>query len=221
MRIHLILTKNTQPVSFDYQSKMVGTIHKWLGKNELHNKTSLYSFSWLKNGYNKDGFLNFENGSRFFISFYNPIHLKQIIANIKKTPDFAFGMVVNDIIIQDNPKFDTKTKFMVDSPVLLKYNNFGKTKFYYYSDKESNDLLTDKLQYKLNNAGINSENVIVRFDNEYIKPSIKGITYKGIKNKGSICPIIIEGTQEQIEFAWNVGIGNSTGIGFGAISKME
>jgi CRISPR/Cas system endoribonuclease Cas6 (RAMP superfamily) len=31
------------------------------------------------------------------------------------------------------------------------------------------------------------------------------------------CPIIIKGKPETKLFAWNVGLGNSTGIGFGAI----
>jgi CRISPR/Cas system endoribonuclease Cas6 (RAMP superfamily) len=30
--------------------------------------------------------------------------------------------------------------------------------------------------------------------------------------------VIIKGTPEQLAFAWNVGLGNSTGIGFGALN---
>ena len=41
---------------------------------------------------------------------------------------------------------------------------------------------------------------------------------KGIENRASICPLIIIAKPETIAFTWNVGIGNSTGIGFGAIS---
>ena len=43
------------------------------------------------------------------------------------------------------------------------------------------------------------------------------VTYNGIKNRASLVPIVIEGTTEQITFAWSVGLGNSTGIGFGAL----
>ena len=59
--------------------------------------------------------------------------------------------------------------------------------------------------------------VNVKFDKEYLKPTIKAVTYNGVLNKGSLCPVIIEGTAEQIGFAWDVGVGNSTGIGFGAL----
>ena len=33
MRIHLISTENKEIVPFDYQQKLVGTLHKWLGEN--------------------------------------------------------------------------------------------------------------------------------------------------------------------------------------------
>lgn len=57
----------------------------------------------------------------------------------------------------------------------------------------------------------------VEFDMAYSGKRIKLMTYKGIKNKASMCPVIIKGTLQSKQFAWNVGIGNSTGIGFGAI----
>ena len=50
MRIHLKTTPNTKPVPFDYQQKLVGTIHKWIGDNSIHDKISLYSFSWINGG---------------------------------------------------------------------------------------------------------------------------------------------------------------------------
>ena len=48
--------------------------------------------------------------------------------------------------------------------------------------------------------------------------SIKGeFNYNGVENKASWCPVIVEGKPETKAFAWNVGLGNSTGIGLGAI----
>ena len=57
----------------------------------------------------------------------------------------------------------------------------------------------------------------MRFDENYSNPKIKGTFYKKHKKKGSICPVIIEVSPESIAFAWNVGIGNNTGMGFGAL----
>lgn len=48
MRIHLATTPNDKPVSFDYQQKLVGVLHKWLGgDNNEHGNMSLYSFSCM------------------------------------------------------------------------------------------------------------------------------------------------------------------------------
>ena len=66
-------------------------------------------------------------------------------------------------------------------------------------------------------AGLTDETLGIHFDTQYIKAEPKLITYKGIKNKVSLCPIIISGKPETISFARNVGLGNSTGIGFGSI----
>ena len=41
MRIHLKTSQNTTPVPFDYQQKLVGTIHKWIGSNSIHDKKVL------------------------------------------------------------------------------------------------------------------------------------------------------------------------------------
>lgn len=47
MRLHLRLSPNTTPVSFDHLHQLTGALHKWLGENEVHDELSLYSFGWL------------------------------------------------------------------------------------------------------------------------------------------------------------------------------
>ena len=82
MRIYLRTTPNDVIVPFDYQQKIVGTIHKWLGNNEIHDKISLYSFSWLLGGNMiMDKGYNFSKGATLFISFYENKYLKVLIDN--------------------------------------------------------------------------------------------------------------------------------------------
>lgn len=50
MRIHLITNKSKELIKFNYQPILTGVFHKWIGQNEIHNKISLYSFSWLSGG---------------------------------------------------------------------------------------------------------------------------------------------------------------------------
>jgi CRISPR-associated endoribonuclease Cas6 len=77
--------------------------------------------------------------------------------------------------------------------------------------------LTETLKKKLLLANVSDENISVSFDRDFPYPRTKIIKYKDISNKVNVCPVIIKGTQEQLAFAWNVGVGNSTGIGFGAL----
>jgi CRISPR-associated endoribonuclease Cas6 len=66
-------------------------------------------------------------------------------------------------------------------------------------------------------AGIEDNGLSIKFDTDYPRASTKMLNYNGIKNRASWCPVFIEGEPETKLFAWNVGLGNSTGIGFGAI----
>jgi CRISPR-associated endoribonuclease Cas6 len=218
MRVHIQLSNNREIVPFNYQELQVSKLHYWLGKNIVHDALSLYSFSWLKNGKSVENKgLNFKNGSQYFISCYDSDLLKTIIKNIQNDNDFGYGMKITSLTLEEEPNINYINRFQVASPVFIKRQIDGKSKFYYPTDKEANTLLTETLINKLEKAKVDSKGVKVKFDENYQNTIIKGTQYKGVHNKGSICPIIIEGTPEQLAFAWNVGIGNSTGIGFGSL----
>jgi CRISPR-associated endoribonuclease Cas6 len=218
MRIHLSITKNRSIVPFDHVPSLVGALHKWLGKNEWHNQISLYSFSWLKGGTRGNNGLYFPRGADWFISSYDMPLVKRLIQGIQNDPIINYGLVVNGVTIQEDPDFKEIHSFTLASPVLIKRNDGEKTRHFLFSDKESDELLTETLTTKLEKAGLNTSGIRVAFNKDYAAPKTKLVTYNGIGNKASICPVTITGTPEQIAFAWNVGIGNSTGIGFGALN---
>ena len=37
------------------------------------------------------------------------------------------------------------------------------------------------------------------------------------RHKGSVCPVVVKGPPEAVQFAWQVGVGELTGSGFGAL----
>jgi len=76
----------------------------------------------------------------------------------------------------------------------------------------------ETLLHKMQKVGLNDDDLKIEFNQKYNRPKTAKITYKGIENRANICPVIIAGNPKTKAFAWNVGIGNSTGIGFGAIS---
>ena len=218
MRLYLKLSRNNQIVPFDYQVNLVGALHKWLGQNDYHDDLSLYSLSWLIGDSKKQGNgLTFPRGAHLFISSPNDAFIKQILRGVMEDPSVSFGMVVKDALIQETPVFNEQQRFSVASPVFIKRSIEKRQAFYYYNQVESDALLTETLQSKLKKMGLPDEGVSVRFDREYSNAKIRKSNYKGIDNRASVCPVIVEGTPEQVGFAWDVGVGNSTGIGFGAL----
>jgi CRISPR-associated endoribonuclease Cas6 len=218
MRLYLQVTRNSKPISFNYQSYLTGAIHKWLGDNEHHGALSLYSFSWFENvTIRKNTGIMLDNNSYFFISAFEEKLLKKIVNGVMIDPTLCFGSEVTGIQIKDTPAFSSTERFFIGSPVFIKRRFDNREKHITFDHPQCNDYLTETLQKKLKAANLPFENLQVRFDPTYSSPKTKVIKYKEISNRVNICPVIIEGTPEQIAFAWNVGIGNSTGIGFGAL----
>lgn len=218
MRLNLKITKNIDLVPFDYQRFLVGVFHKWLGENEIHNDLSLYSLSWLIGGKLKGKGLDFIEGAEWFISSFDHSLIRQLIRGITSDPAVCFGMKVTEVMIQETPDFGIERRFSVDSPVLVKKMVNGEQKHLGFEEFESDKIMTKILQAKLEKAGLESGGVEVVFDRAYLKAKHKLVNYRGIGNKANVCPVIVRGNPEQVAFAWNVGVGHSTGIGFGALN---
>lgn len=217
MRLYFNLSPNTEPVPFDYQHFLIGTFHKWLGQNELHDGISLYSLSWLSGGDRKGKGLVFPNGAKWFISCHDTALVKKVLKSALEYPEVCRGMRASDVIIADTPRFDHQQRFIVSTPVLIRKFDGKGLKHLTYQDFESDALLTQTMKTKLRAADIGSGNVQVRFDRTYSKAKTKLVNIKGIQNKASQCPVIVEGSPEIVSFAWDVGVGHSTGSGFGAL----
>lgn len=220
MRIYLKTTPSAEIVPFDYQQKLIGVLHKWLGKNDLHNKISLYSYSWLINGeaFGNKG-LNFSQGASWFISFYDDTHLKTIINTILESSEMFSGIRVIDVTIRENPDLTDQELFKLGSPILIKrYDTEGKERHYTFEDSESNSLLKETLVHKMQEAGLEPDDAFdIYFDQSYKKKKTKKVNIHNIGNKANVCPIIIKGSPETKLFAWLCGVGSCTGSGFGAI----
>lgn len=219
MRIHISTTKNTSLVPFDYQQKLVGTIHKWIGTNSIHDHISLYSFSWLKGGKKASSALNFPKGATMFLSFYDDVIMRRVIKSILNDSQMFCGMSVTSITIDDTPSLKSRERFYCASPIFIKRKmEDGTIKQFTYDDEQTSTLLKETLTAKMKEAGLEEDETLdIKFDTSYNKKKCKFIRYRSIGNKASFCPIIIKAKPETKLFAWNVGIGNCTGIGFGAI----
>ncbi len=219
MRIHVKTSANTKPIKFDYLQKLVGTIHKWIGPNGIHDSMSLYSFSWLMGAELINGVLEFRNGASFFLSFYDESIVEDIVRSILKDPAMFNGLDVTDIQLDRIPDLSERELFYCASPILIKRHLDDNTiRQFSYNAPQACQYLKETLVNKMQKAGLeNDETLDIRFDLSYPKKKQKLVKYRGVGNKANMCPVIIKGKPETKLFAWNVGIGNSTGIGFGAI----
>jgi CRISPR-associated endoribonuclease Cas6 len=189
-----------------------------MGKENIeHGNVSLYSFSWLQNVDTTEKGIKLKRGSYFFISAYCGALIKTIMKGIMNDSSVCFGSSVAAIDIEGDPIFSAVQKFSIASPVFIRRFDGEKDNHIGFDDEQATVYLTETMQRKLSLAGLPTDNVKVSFDLSYHSPRTKVITYKGIGNRTNLCPIIVEGTPEQVAFAWNVGVGNSTGIGFGAL----
>lgn len=218
MRIYLKLTKNKQEVPFNYQQLLTGVIHKWLGhQNQIHGQQSVISFSWIQNTEaNKKG-INLKDHSYFFISAFDVAIIKIIMKGILANPSMFHGIQVKDIQVVDVPTFSNSNRFFMASPVLLKVKDENNVRHVTIEHSDFEEVLTLNFKNKLQKAGISDHDLKISLDPNSSYRKTRLITYKGINNKTSLAPIIIEGNPEQIAYAWCVGLGNSTGIGFGAL----
>ena len=217
MRINISTCKANTIIPFNHQHLLVGAINKWMGTNNEHGKISLYSFSRLNNvKVVKDG-LQIEGYSSFFMSFHSNDLLKKIIDGIQTDPRLFLDLYVEEIVIQEDPYFENRELFLPGSPILLKRRVGVKIDHILYTDTRAANCLRETLETKMQIAGISDDSLSIHFDITKGRPGTKKVTYKGIENRVSWCPVVIKGKPETKLFAWNVGLGNSTGIGFGAI----
>ncbi len=222
MRFYLKTTPSTEGIAFDHLHQLTGCIHKWIGRNHIHDDVSLYSFGWLQDGKVKDNRLHFPSGARWFISGYDIGMMTNLLKGINQDPEMFAGMRVDEVRMRPTPEYPSEMRFPVAGPVFIRKNkDDGSRKHVLYDDAEASRLLTRTLQRKLSLAGLTTDDHLqteVAFDTTYQKARTKKVRIKNIDQRASLCPVIVKGTPEAVQFAWDVGVGELTGSGFGALN---
>jgi CRISPR-associated endoribonuclease Cas6 len=223
MKYRLHLTPSTEPVPFNYMTRLVGVFHYWVGPNELHDKLSLYSLGWLHGGrmkVDKSG-LEFAAGARWDIGIYNPEIADRMLKGIAMKPIVLYGMSVDRVEPLPEPDIRfPKTVFRCDSPILLRkgHEDAGRTHVT-YDDPDASILLSKHLDRKLADAGMTmfAGQYALYFDPTYREAKTKLVRYKTYQYKTSECRVVCVGPPEVKRFLWTVGAGEQTGSGFGSL----
>ncbi|PKP53187.1 MAG: CRISPR-associated endoribonuclease Cas6 [Bacteroidetes bacterium HGW-Bacteroidetes-1] len=217
MRIYLKIAAQGITIPYEHQTLLTGVIHKWIGYNNEHGKVSLYSFSQLEGAKATPKGLKFEKDSLFFISSFKEELLKKILKGVQQDASMFHGLNVKELIIEEDPDFSNRERFYAASPIFIKRSFDGRVDHILYTDSRANVFLKETLETKMKIVGLKDDDLKIVFDLNYPKAGTKKITYNGVDNKANWCSVLIKGKPETKLFAWNVGLGNSTGIGFGAI----
>ncbi|WP_338874997.1 CRISPR-associated endoribonuclease Cas6 [Spirosoma sp. SC4-14] len=221
MRLQLQLTPTTQPLPYDHLHQLTSTLHKWLGRNDIHDGLSLYSFGWLRGGESRNGSLRFPKGAIWNISFFDEEKARQALGGILDQPELGFGMRVAEIREVAPPAFQHHHYFLTDgsSIVIRQKRPDGSRAYLLWDDPATDQALTQSFQRKLTAAGFSGADlgVTASFDRTYQNARTRKIAIKGTNHRGSECPVIVKGTSDALHFAWTVGLGELTGSGFGAL----
>lgn len=220
MRIALTLAC-PELLPFDHLPLLKSAFHRWTGHNpELHDKDSLYSYSWLCGGRMVNGQLFYKKKiTGWTISTVAEGVGHQLLAGIVGHPSLeGHGLSVQEVQLVPAPVFTAgEHRFELASPILV-YTTSDRGKYQLrYTDPATEDLLTGLFQRKLRRAGLSATGVRVRFEENAPGAGTQLVRYKGIVNLVNNCPVLVTGSAEQLALAWCAGIGHSTGIGFGAL----
>ena len=221
MRLHLYLDAR-QAVPFDYLPALKSAFHRWAGHNDaLHDGLSLYSYGWLRGGRAGRGGIRFAEGAHWFISAPDDALVRTLVSGAFRAPALDLGLTVREINMQAAPAFAAgEQAFRVASPVFIKHEpDKSRPADHLLPGHElADELLTATLRHKLRQAGLDETGAAVRFDPAFVATAkSKLFKYKQVQCRGSICPVLVSGSAEQIQFSWEVGVGHSTGIGCGAL----
>ena len=230
MRIIVNFSVNTIPVPTNNQGHINSYIHNCLGRNNpFHDTPSNYSISGLIGStFNPDtNTLDFPNGGKIIISSQDNTFLNQLLTGIMTNGYLNWGMNYINIDFINETFYDGFNQFYTLSPILLKEKVAdGKYKYVTINDPDFDNILTTRTLNKLiklnevGNLKLNLKNFKITTSTNG-KNKVKKVAVKNVVNHTSLCILTINCNKKVAELLYNIGIGQSTGSGFGCICKVE
>lgn len=225
MRIKVNFTKNTTPVPIVNQAIMNSYTHKCLGpNNKYHDTPSDYCISSLMGGKldAAEQTLSFEKGGYIIISSLDQEFIDTMILGIIKNQTIGFGMKFCGIDHIQEKFYNGYNKFATLSPFIIKIKEGDESVFVTLHDPDFEEILEEYLKFKINKIKPNWNLKHFRAyvpDNDTHK--VKTIMVKNVKNLANQCHVVLDCNKEVAELLYNIGIGKSTGSGFGTIYTVD
>ena len=217
MRIILNFGPTVVPFTKPTQNYVNGVVHTILGKdNPYHDKFSNYSVSFLRGGKLTSEGLIYPNGGQVYISSPDNAFMSIFLMNLMNNQNIKLRDMplikcdMTNIIVHSN--YDIIEPL---SPILLKHENNRIT----FKDENFIPLLEKQCISKLIKNGLTQADLkgfVIKpfhFENGKIqRPKINKVV-----NPSSHVMLLIEGAPKARKMLYEMGLGNSTGCGFGAV----
>ena len=110
----------------------------------------------------------------------------------------GLGLEVESVRVVSVPKFANKEYLYLNSPVLIKRQDFEAKKrnvYTLYDSAKTGELLLETLKGKMKAANVEYD-IQLDFDKNYSKAKVKKLKYKGIVNYCSMCPLLVKGEKK-------------------------
>ena len=216
-RIRINLTYPTTDVPVNNQHQMNGFIFSSFGENcKYHDRFSDYSISSLQGGTLKDDkkTLEFKNDNPHFYVSGNNEFIEFAIKRFMFSDASFFGMKVKNL--DSNFDFNVNEKFdniITISPVLVKVKGGKKLTI---EDDEWLECLIDNCKKKLEYLGIIDDTFRIEVVNKE-KAKKKSIMVGDVFNPSTMVRLKVFGKKDTRRTLYCLGLGGSTGSGFGSI----
>lgn len=225
MRLKILLSGTEKELPINHQHIVNSFIHRALGRdNQYHDAKNDYSISslqggkWIPNTQN----ISLKNGGYIIISSLNKKFLNDIILNLYTTK-FYEDIRVTGIEFIEEKFINGWNHFATLSPFIIKnYTSKDAYSFNTLRDEGFETLVKNYLIKKLNKIDPTLD--LTNFDikiPEHVNHKVSKVIVKNVLNLANTCHISIHTNKKVAEILYNIGIGQSTGCGFGTIYKTE
>lgn len=241
MRIKVNFVGTEELVPINNNHLLTSYIHKCLGvNNKYHDTVNNYSISQISGGkMNSDKeTLNYKNGAFFVVSSLDLEFINTLMIGIMTNKEgIGYGLFFNNFDTIQEKFVDGWNNFATLSPFLMddkekSLNNDGKRVFLTMRDENFVENVENYLKTKISaiDEKLDISNFKINIDVNHTSHKVKTIMMKkkkkdgtmiNVKNVANQCHISIFTNKKVAELLYNIGIGKSTGCGFGSIYKTE
>ena len=221
MRIKVKLSSTNEELPINNQHLVNSFIHRALGKdNKYHNTKSDYSISSLQGGKWIKGTdkISIKDRGYITITSLNKDFLDNILIGLY-TNNFHKDIKVCGVEFIEEFFYNGWNHFATLSPFIIKEHS---DKFLTMEDDDFQQKVKEHLVNKL--TKINPKLDLSDFDvkiKDNTSHKVKKVMVKNVVNRANQCQVSIQCNRKVAELIYNLGIGQSTGSGFGTIYKTE